>query len=404
MAKAFYHRGLTIEFDAQIPRLTVDGQEIPPPDLSRLPANTTDVLIEYAREFVNASRDLTERDSNRDEHLERLRSGTDRWNEWRRQNPAVRPLLYDAELSGIDLTGRIGINLANANMICAHLIDAKLIGANFHEANLGGANLSHAKLARANFCRTDLYETNLTHADLEGANLQGTQLAKTDFTGACLLNCRIYGLSAWDITVDEETTQKDLVIVYEKPTSVKDAPLELGRVVVDDLRVAQFIYLILHNENIRYVLETTSRKAVLILGRFSEDRKPVLEAIRGWLREKDFIPVLFDFDNPSKDFGETIRILAGMSRFVIADLTDPRSVPMELEMLVKNYRIPFVPIVEKRDTPFSMFRDLHWHWWLLKEVKYSSIPELLRNLDEMVMKQVSDTEKRLLAERVAAAS
>ena len=31
MSNAFYHRGLTIEFDAHIPRLTVDGQEVPLP-------------------------------------------------------------------------------------------------------------------------------------------------------------------------------------------------------------------------------------------------------------------------------------------------------------------------------------------------------------------------------------
>ena len=76
-----------------------------------------------------------------------------------------------------------------------------------------------AHLEDANFCRTDLYETILPNAHLEGANLQGTQLAKTDFTGAHLTGCRIYGLSAWDIKVDKETLQKDLVIIYEKPAT-----------------------------------------------------------------------------------------------------------------------------------------------------------------------------------------
>jgi len=198
MAKAFYHHGLTIEFDAQIPRLTVDGQEIVVSGVSDL---YTDALIERAKSLVKASQNFAKRDSIRDKHVEVLRSGTDLWNEWRVQNPDVRPLLYGAELNGLDLRGQLNrmVNLTNANVFGAHLIDANLAGANLHEANLGGADLSGAHLENANLCRTDLYETTLRKAHLQGANLQGTQLAKTDFAGAHLIGCRIYGLSAWDI-------------------------------------------------------------------------------------------------------------------------------------------------------------------------------------------------------------
>jgi hypothetical protein len=67
MAKAFYHHGLTIEFDAQIPRLTVDGQEIA---ISGMSDRSTDTLIEHAKSFVDTNRDFTKRDSIRDEHVE----------------------------------------------------------------------------------------------------------------------------------------------------------------------------------------------------------------------------------------------------------------------------------------------------------------------------------------------
>jgi hypothetical protein len=34
MSRAFYHRGVAIEFDEHVPRLTIDGQPIPlPPDI-----------------------------------------------------------------------------------------------------------------------------------------------------------------------------------------------------------------------------------------------------------------------------------------------------------------------------------------------------------------------------------
>ena len=409
MSNAFYYRGLTIEFDAHIPRLTVDGQEVPLPSatpeqavLSELLRASSDALVQHAQRYVDASLDFTMRDSIRDRHVKVLKDSTTRWNQWRRDSPEIRPLLYGADLDGADLSGA---NLANANMIRSLLRDATLVDANFHEANLGGADLSRANLTRANFCRTDLYQTILSGAILESANLQGTQLAKTDFAGAQLVNCRIYGLSAWDLKVDEKTTQKDLVIVYEKPPEGQEGQREEeGHVVVDDLRVAQFIYLLLHNENIRGVIETVSRKAVLILGRFTPERKRVLDAIRKWLRDKNYVPILFDFDRPSqRDFDETVKVLAGMSRFVIADITNPSSSPLELQAIVPDYMIPLVPIIQKGEKAFSMFAGLqHKYRWVQQLVEYPSVTALLREMDREVVGPALEAEQNILAERTRA--
>src|SRR5262249_53715738 len=51
-------------------------------------------------------------------------------------------------------------------------------------------------------------------------------------------------------------------------------------VTVDNIEVAQFIYLMLHNQKIRDVIDTITSKAVLILGRFTDERKAVLDALR----------------------------------------------------------------------------------------------------------------------------
>jgi hypothetical protein len=45
-------------------------------------------------------------------------------------------------------------------------------------------------------------------------------------------------------------------------------------ITVDNIEVAQFIYLLLHNQKIRDVIDTITSKVVLILGRFSEKRSP----------------------------------------------------------------------------------------------------------------------------------
>jgi hypothetical protein len=44
-------------------------------------------------------------------------------------------------------------------------------------------------------------------------------------------------------------------------------------ITVDDIEVAQFIYLLLHNEKIRDVIDTIGKKGVPLLGRFTEGRK-----------------------------------------------------------------------------------------------------------------------------------
>jgi hypothetical protein len=69
-------------------------------------------------------------------------------------------------------------------------------------------------------------------------------------------------------------------------------------ITVDDIEVAQFIYLMLNNQKIRRIIETITSKVVLILGRFTEERKAVLDALREELRKRDYLPVLFNGSLP----------------------------------------------------------------------------------------------------------
>jgi hypothetical protein len=70
-------------------------------------------------------------------------------------------------------------------------------------------------------------------------------------------------------------------------------------ITVDNIEVAQFIYLMLNNQKVRDVIDTITSKAVLILGRFTDERKAVLNALREELRKRDYLPILFDFDVPA---------------------------------------------------------------------------------------------------------
>jgi hypothetical protein len=152
------------------------------------------------------------------------------------------------------------------------------------------------------------------------------------------------------------------------------------------LEVAQFIYLLLHNEKIRDVINTIGKKGVLILGRFTE-RKEILEALRGVLRQKGYLPIVFDFERPTdRDFTETVMTLAGMSLFIIADITKPKSVPLESQAIVPNYMIPFVPLIQRGEEPFSMFVNLWSKYdWVLNPLRYTSVTRLMEVFDEEVL-------------------
>ena len=111
-------------------------------------------------------------------------------------------------------------------------------------------------------------------------------MVDTSLAGSLLVECNVYGVSAWGVKLSAGTKQQDLVI------TAQDEPA----VTVDDLEVAQFVYLLLHNEKIRRVIDTVGKKGVLLLGRFTEGRIVVLERLREELRKRDYVPIVFNFD------------------------------------------------------------------------------------------------------------
>jgi uncharacterized protein YjbI with pentapeptide repeats len=284
---------------------------------------------------------------------------------------AVEPVVY-AELLFQEPGGGIkgDIQLRRTNLNGANLTEADLSGANLYGADLSTADLHGANLHGANFSAA-----NLSSANLRGANLTIVTLVNTELTGADLTGCRIFGLSAWGLKLDG-AKQQNLIITSENEPQIT----------VDHIEVAQFVYLMLHNEKIRDVIDTITSKAVLILGRFTDKRKAVLDALREELRKRNYLPILFDFDVPAtRDITETVTLLARMARFIIADLTDPSSIPKELEAIVPSLAVPVQPLLESPSRPFSMFKDCWKYDWVLPVYQYEGLEQLLEKLPEKVI-------------------
>ena len=328
------------------------------------------------------------------EQLEILNQGVKVWNEWRVENHGIDinlsgANLFRANLSDVNFSEAElgGANLSEANLYVADLHEANLKSANLNRANLDkanlwvanlrGANLSETILTRANLILANLIEANLQQADLSGSNLTGAFLVNAKIDKVKLSGSSVYATSVWDLQGEFEE-QKDLVI------TPKGAPV----ITVDNIKVAQFIYTILNNEEIRNVINTLTSKSVLILGRFSvAERKAILDMLRNKLREYDLLPIVFDFDRPiDKDFTETIKTLASLSYFVIADVTNPKSSPLELQATVPDYQIPFVPIIQECESPFAMMVDLQKKYnWVLNTVSYDSQETLMKVLKPLII-------------------
>jgi hypothetical protein len=333
--------------------------------------------------------------------LELLKRDVSAWNRWRDNNPALV----------VDLRGA---DLASAYLAHANLADACLVGANLTRAELRGSNLDRADLAGSILCdatfgdealpqvATSCKSTRFNSADLTGAEffrvlcqsadftdailrrtsfkqvrLDECRFLRTDWNGATILQCRVFGVSVWDMR-GTPAAQSHLVVTPDSQPTVA----------VDDLETAQVVYLLLNNEKVRNLFDAIGNKTVLILGRFTEDRKDVLDTLRRALRNPGFLPIVFDFEKSTqRDFTETIKILAGLSRFVIADITNPKSSPLELQATVPDYMIPFVPILHEGEKPFSMFADLQQKYrdWVLDVLVYDSTDGLLQVLDSAVV-------------------
>ena len=355
------------------------------------------------------------------EHLDILKQGVKIWNQWRKEHADVKPDLSRAGLQGTylqnaNLSGAylVGTDLSDARLIQANLSRANLKKAGFSGADLVGANLSGAHLQEARAKRADLQRVNLSgadlsrasileanlrgadlsgahlrgadlklsdlsYADLSYADLRGVLLIQTNFTGATLTQCSIYGISAWNVQL-EGAKQDNLVITdSNEPT-----------ITVDNLKVAQFVYLLLNHQELRGILNSVMERGVLLLGRFGGGGLELLQAIAEKLREMEYLPIIFDFERPdSRDFTETIMTLAGLSRFVIVDLSGP-SVPNELRATIPHFKIPFVPIIEEGRKIFSMFPDLLGYPWVLTPVEFTNKEQLIELLPTRVIEPAEE--------------
>ena len=88
----------------------------------------------------------------------------------------------------------------------------------------------------------------------------------------------------------------------------------------------------------------------------------------------------------SPDVLETVTLLARMARFVIADLSDAKSVLQEMQAIVPiSPMLPVQPLINTSQEEPGMFDFFVRYPWFLKTYRYGSPSQLIADLDERVV-------------------
>ena len=134
---------------------------------------------------------------------------------------------------------------------------------------------------------------------------------------------------------------------------------------VDTLKMAQFISLLLEHEDLRSLLPVLVTTFAVLVGSFTPERTASLEPLKKQLRLQGYVPVVIDVKKASKSMlAERFHALAQFARYLIVDLTDA---PHLFDALQKVEPVPPVPVrpllsrsAPKADALADEVRSCNW--------------------------------------------
>jgi uncharacterized protein YjbI with pentapeptide repeats len=284
--------------------------------------------------------------------------------------------LFNSELPLVKLNDSqiLLTEISNCNFKTSMLYNSIFDGCKFEKCDLSNALFTSGKINNS-----IILESNLTKI-----NFRNSQLTADTFVGCDLSKSKIFGVSAWKLSLIN-TIQEDLRI----------SDVGEPKITIDNIEVAQFIYLLINNEKLRNVISTITSKVILILGRFTSERMQVLNLLRDELRHRNYLPVLFDFENsPNRDITETVTTLASLSKFIIADITDPKSIPQELSQIVPHMTsVPVQPIILRGHSEYGMFEHFQRYPWVLSIIEYKDDNDIKRSVLDQI---ITSCEKKII--------
>lgn len=159
-------------------------------------------------------------------HVEILNKGSEKWNEWRKQNPSVEPDLSEIDLQGQTFTG---FNFSKTNFQGATLhqwsvVDCNLEYSNFNNIQAQGSYWRNANLTGASISGdlilSKWYIANLTLASIQGgfldAEMRFIRLNNTKFSPYF----QDTAINSWTILNTDLSTFQRLNALVEYPCNI----------------------------------------------------------------------------------------------------------------------------------------------------------------------------------------
>jgi hypothetical protein len=316
------------------------------------------------------------------------------WNKWQEQNKSpvhfARPHWYDCRnANGIQVKGRnkldfSGMHLANASIQHAfseglNFRNAKIVDCHFEEGDFSRADFSGTTFMNTKFNKTIFTDSVFAGSAFHNCNLNRVNLANANFCVKEIVETVVYGVSAWDLKTNDEMKQSNLII--EKTYELYSDIIARGQIplMVDDIELAQFVYYLSRHKKMRNMINILNSKGALLLGQFKDGGLDRLYKLRDWLKARNYIPMIFDFDRPdSLDYTETVITMAGLSKVIFADLSG-ESVPQELHATMTNFQKPVITYSQKG--AYSMFKDLKRKNPYAFELEYTDEQDLFSKME-----------------------
>ena len=306
---------------------------------------------------------------NNDDPAKILMKGSKVWNAWRKNNlipiSFAKPFWYNCpgpggkQLKGINQLNFSQMNFFNISIYNAYAEGLDLRNSTFIDTHFEEGDFSRTNFSGATFHNTKFNKTILTGANFDGAtfvncNLNRVNLVEASFRVQEITETVVYGISAWDLQTSDDMKQSKLVI--EKTYELYSDIIRQGKVpmMVDNIELAQFIHYLSNHKKMRDTLNILNDKGVLLLGQFRNGGLERLYSIREWFHQKGYMAMIFDFTRPDYlSLTDTIVTMAGLSKFIVADLSGP-SVPAELNTILSQIKKPVLAF----GNPYSLFPDL----------------------------------------------
>jgi uncharacterized protein YjbI with pentapeptide repeats len=323
------------------------------------------------------------------------------WDDWKESNEssldifngninAIRyPNWYSSpNRDGLEVKGRNVYDFSGIHLKDVMIHNAFAEGLNIQKSVFEDVYFDDGDFSRANFCNCQFINTKFNKTIFTDANFNGATFINCNLNRVNLTNAKfqvkeiketvIYGISAWDIEISEDSIQSKLVI--EKTYSLYSEIIAEGRIplMVDNIELAQFIYYLSNHKKLRDTINILNNRGVLLLGKFKDGGLERLYKLRDWFSDQNYLPMIFDFDRPSSlDYTETIVTLSGLSKLVVADLSGD-SVPQELHAILTNFVKPVIVYHDK--VAYSMLKDLKRKNKYFHDIKFDGTEKNLLTL------------------------